>query len=150
MKALGTTPGTFCIWMTGRLADGAGSVASVTLTTSEETYVVLTEAAAHRFEGRARSLRDSIQQLPGNPEVEWVRPLTRQLQRLLGWGDILSTKEDVARACRAGDFAELRALMPQAEALIEGEDLEQLPALHDVLRDDTLALEGCNHEFEDA
>ena len=105
-----------------------GGCANVTLPTTEETYLVLAEAAAHRFEGRARSLRGSIQQLPGNPEVEWVRPLTRQLQRLFGWGDTLSTTEDVARACRAGDFAELRKLVPQAEALIESEDLEQLPA----------------------
>ena len=51
MKALGTSPGVFSTWMAGRLADGAGGVASVTLPTTEETYFVLTEAAAHRFEG---------------------------------------------------------------------------------------------------
>ena len=34
MKALGTSPGVFSTWMAGRLADGAGGVASVTLTTS--------------------------------------------------------------------------------------------------------------------
>ena len=51
MKALGTSPGTFSTWMAGRLADGAGGVASVTLPTTEDTYLVLTEATAHRFEG---------------------------------------------------------------------------------------------------
>ena len=135
-------------WMTGRLADGAGGCASIKLPATEELYLVLTEAAAHRFEIRARLLKASIEQLPGDPLVEWVRPLTRRLQRLLGWGDVLSTKEDVARACTAGDAAELKALLPQAAALIDRKDLDQLPMLHDALRGNEPApLTDCQHVF---
>ena len=145
---LGSLCDSLSAWMTGRLAEGAGGCASVTLPATKETYLVLTEAAAHRFEWRARHLKGSIQQLPGDPRVQWIRPLTRQLQRLLGWGDVLSTKEDVARACEAGDAAELKALLPQAAALIDREDLDQLPMLHDALRSNEPApLTDCQHVF---
>ena len=147
---LGSLCDSLSAWMTGRLAEGAGGCASVTLPATEETYIVLTEAVAHRFEWRVRHLKGSVQQLPGNPRVQWIRPLTRPLQRLLGWGDVLSTKDDVACACEAGDKAELKALMPQAVALVDREEFDQLPMLYEAFRDVTLVLEDCSHDFKDA
>ena len=66
----------------------------------------------------ASRTRAEIKKLPGNPQVEWVRPLTRRLQRLFGWGDVASTRADVERAAKAGDEEELKALMPQAATII--------------------------------
>jgi len=102
-------------------------------TVQGDMYIVITEAKAHRVEGRSRAFRESISQLPGSPPVEWIRPMTRRLQRLFGWGDVATTREDVARAAKAGNLEELKAIMPQAARLIDREELELLPALHDAL-----------------
>ena len=147
MITLGDEPGLVNIWVKGRLADGAGACACVFLPTAGVDFIVVTEAAAHRVEGRVRALKTGIEQLPGNPGVEWVRPLTRPLQRLFGWGDVLSTKEAVVHACKAGDPTELKALLPQARALIDRGDFEHLPMLHDVLREGMPALADCKHVF---
>ena len=90
----GSNTGSVQTWVKGRLSDGAGAGALVHARPSSiqseavssedispELYIVLTDSAAHRFEGRARALEAAVEQLPGSPQVEWVRPLTRRLQR---------------------------------------------------------------------
>ena len=89
-------------------------------------------------------MRKGLQQLPGSPQLEWSRPLTRRLQRTFRWGDVATTREDVARAAKAGDLPELKAIMPEAAAeFLDSEDLSQLPALFDALRIPAPALEDC-------
>ena len=101
----GSNTGSVQTWVKGRLTDGAGAGALVHARPSSiqsegvssedispELYIVLTDSAAHRFEGRARALEAAVEQLPGSPQVEWVRPLTRRLQRLFGWGDVVSSR----------------------------------------------------------
>ena len=90
---------------------------------------------------------NEISNLPGNPQVEWVRPLTRRLQRLFGWGDVISTRADVVRATKAGDTKELQALMPQAAHIVKHGELEHMPMLHDALRGNVPAREACEHTF---
>ena len=132
-----------------QLVTGAGAFAVVQPIAG--AYLVLTLGEPHRFENRAAQFRQGLQQLPGSPQIEWIRPLTRRLQRLFGWGDVSSTRADVVRACEAKDEDELRALMPQAarfiERAVERADFALLPALHDALRSPQLALEDCRHEF---
>ncbi len=119
-------------WLTSQIVSGAGGGAMVK-TVQGDMYIVITEAKAHRVEGRSRAFRESISQLPGSPPVEWIRPMTRRLQRLFGWGDVATTREDVARTAKAGNLEELRTIMPQAARFIDREELELLPALHDAL-----------------
>ena len=94
----------------------------------------------------AERVRKGIMQLPGNPRVEWVRPLTRRLQRLFCWGDAAATREDVVRATKAGDLQELKAIMPQAR-VDECKDPSQLPALFEALSGNAPALQDCKHDF---
>ena len=133
-------------WAKSQLVFGAGAWAAVA-TTSGDLYLVIVLAKQARVENAAMHTRNSIQQLPGSPLVEWVRPLTRRLQRLLGWGDVVSTSAEVTRACKAGDTEELLTLLPQARALIDQGRVDQLPALHDALRSETPALMDCCHQF---
>ena len=66
------------------------------------------------------TMSKQIQQLPTNPKTEWVKPLTRQLQRILKWGDVAATKDDITQACKAGNNDELKANMPYAKVLTDG------------------------------
>ena len=52
--------------------------------------------------------------LPQLARVEWVRPLDRSLQRILGFGDVYATRGDIENALRDCDDDELFALMPGA------------------------------------
>jgi len=137
--------GDITAWTASQVVNGAGAYAEVTV--RDEKYLVLVMAKAARFENAAMNIKGGVEQLPGNPKVEWVRPLTRRLQRLLGWGDVASARADVVRATEAGDVNELVELLPQARCMIEAGEMDQLPALHDALRGETLALEDCKHEF---
>ena len=74
-------------------------------------------------------LGKDINNLPGKPQVHWVRPLTRRLQRLFGWGDVSPTRADVVHATKSGDIEELRALTPQAAEVIEDVDVSVAPDL---------------------
>jgi len=70
------------------------------------------------------------------------------LQRTFRWGDVATTREDVARAAKAGDLPELKSIMPEATAeSLDSEDLSQLPALFDALRTPAPALEDCKHAW---
>ncbi len=125
-------------WVSSQLVTGAGAAAFVK-TAHGDMYIVLTEAKEHRVEGRIRAFRESIAQLPGSPLVEWIRPMTRRLQRLFGWGDAAATREAVTRAVKAGNLEELKTIMPQAARLIDREELGLLPALYDALKSSTPA-----------
>ena len=80
------------------LLHGAGAYAVVQVKVAEPgTFLVLSLAQPRHFESSAAELTRKVEQLPGHPKVEWVRALTRRLQRLFGWGDVISTRELVAR-----------------------------------------------------
>ena len=124
-------------WLDGQLVVGAAVWALVRVQLpeceAEDLYAVLTERAPHRVECRSKAIQDSIAQLPGQPRAEWVRPLTRRLQRLFRWGDAAATRADVVRATKAGDVQELQAILPKAP-LVEQDDLSAVPALFDAIR----------------
>jgi hypothetical protein len=127
---------------------GAGASAHVEVLGGEQQghYLVMTNQTSCEENSLAARMRSGLQQLPGSPQVEWIRPLTRRLQRILRWGDVAATREDVARAAKAGDVQELKAIMPEAAAeVLDSEDLSQLPALFDALRIPPPALEDCTH-----
>ena len=62
------------------------------------------------------------------------KPFTRVTQKLLAWGNLDATKEDVAKAVQNENHQELRARMPQAATLINDEKLDNLPALFEILK----------------
>ena len=130
--------------------NGAGASAHVEVLGGEQQghYLVMTNQTSCEENSLAARMRSGLQQLPGSPQVEWIRPLTRRLQRILRWGDVAATREDVARAAKAGDLQELKAIMPEAAAeFLDSGDLSQLPALFDALRVPAPALEDCKHAW---
>ena len=136
-------------WATsqGVLGAGAWSVVEVGDQACRELYLVVTFRNAHRFKPRVDYIKESLLQLPTHPTVEWVRPLTRRLQRRFGWGDVCASEADVRQACEKGDVEELKALMPQAAIVIEEADYALLPGLFAALRGEVPQLEDCEHEF---
>jgi hypothetical protein len=131
----------------GVLGAGAWSVVEVEEQVRRELYLVVTFRNAHRFKPRVDYIKESLLQLPTHPTVEWVRPLTRRLQRRFGWGDVCASEADVRQACKKGDVDELKALMPQAATVIEKADYAVLPTLFAALHGDVPQLEDCEHEF---
>ena len=137
-------------WAASRVVTGAGAYAVVDMANGD-VFVVLVMARAARVENAAENMKAEIRQLPGSPLVEWVRPLTRRLQRLFGWGDAASTSADVMRAAKAGDLEELTALVPQAASMIRRNEVEwrHLVTLHGASHGAPLAapaLEDREHE----
>ena len=132
-KTKGASPQLLSEWAASRVVNGAGAYAIVEMPTGD-IYAVIAVAQAMRVENAAANMKAAIEQLPGGPQVEWVRPLTRRLQRLFCWGDAGSTSEDVARAAIDGNVEELAALVPQAAGMIMREevDWQHLAALHTV------------------
>ena len=127
------------------LVHGAGSFAVVE--GAAGNYFVLTAGKHHDLAAWSQKLKQKIEQLPGDCGVQWVRPLNRRLQRLFEWGDVASDRAAVARACKAGDTAELLAIMPQAHRVIEAGDFNDFPALFDAVNTGMPALIDCNHKF---
>jgi hypothetical protein len=74
-------------WAAARVVGGDGAFARVRLF-DESTFVVLTLARAAKVDLAVRAITAGIASLPGAPRVTWVRPLTRRLQALFGWGDV--------------------------------------------------------------
>ena len=132
-KSVGASPQLLSQWAASRVVDGAGAYAIVEMPTGD-IYAVIAMAQAVRVENAAANMKAAIEQLPGGPQVEWVRPLTRRLQRLFCWGDAGSTSADVARAADDDNVEELAALVPQAASMILRREVEwqHLPALHSV------------------
>ncbi len=120
-------------WAASRVVDGAGAYAVVDMPNGD-IYVVVCMAKAARTEYAAANMKASIEQLPGSPQVDWVRPMTRRLQRLVGWGDAGATGADGARAIDGADVEELAVLIPQAADMIMWNEVDwkHLPALHGV------------------
>ena len=120
-------------WAASRVVDGAGAYAVVDMPNGD-IYVAVCMAKAARTEYAAANMKASIEQLPGSPQVDWVRPMTRRLQRLFGWGDAGATGADVARAVDGADVEELAVLIPQAADMIMRNEVDwkHLPALHSV------------------
>ena len=71
-------------WARSQLVMGTGAFALVSSPVNADMYLVLSFAVPRTLNPLVASLKKSIGQLPGNPPVHWIRPLTRQLQRLLG------------------------------------------------------------------
>jgi len=87
MDTTGCPPDLLTNWGAMRLLKGDGAFARVRLLTGE-TYLVLSMAQPGNVESAAQSMKASIRALPGSPEIRWIRPLNRRLQRLFGWGDV--------------------------------------------------------------
>lgn len=150
MKVVGAPSAVLDTHYKSLLWNGGGAAAYIEIAANGQQgqYLVLTNQTVCEEMALAERLRKGLQQLPGSPQVEWVRPLTRRLQRLCGWGDVATTRNDVVRAAKAGDLQELRAIVPEAEAVVdESTDLSQLPALFDELRGTAPALQDCKHDF---
>ena len=147
------------------------SYALVQLEERDELFLVLTKPEAIRVEYAKFEFLERCGRFIVPIEVTWVRPLTRRLQRLFGWGDVCATEADIARACKAGDAEELKAILPQAVAVApqffgkapntqaasssssqlvaEDQDisLALLPKVLTALRSGLPPLEDCRHEF---
>ena len=101
-------------WATsqGVLGAGAWSVVEVGDAARRKLYLVVTFHDARRFTYRVIFIKESLLQLPTHPTVEWVRPLTRRLQRYFGWGDLRHAARvlcRLARRCAAAGGGGLRA-----------------------------------------
>ena len=130
------------------LWNGAGAVAHVEIEAGEHQgqYIVLTSPKMYEESAYEERLKKELLELPGQPRAEWVKPLTRRLQRLFRWGDVAATRADVVRATKAGDVQELQAILPKAP-LAEQDDLSAVPALFDAIRGNAPALADCEHDF---
>ena len=110
-------------------------------------YFVQTLDKACNIECFATKIKKEFETLPGCTMIEWVRPFTRRLQRLFGWGDVMATRGDVVRAVAKEDHEELRAIMPKAANLINRDELGSLTALYDAWGAGAPALKDCQHNF---
>ena len=128
-----------------QLVFGAGAFATISCHGDYYFIVRVEERAIPKF---AHKLGKDINNLHRNPQVDWVRPLTRRLQRLFGWGDVSAVRADVVRAAETGDIEELCALMSQAAKVIADVNLSVVPGLYDALQGQPLLpLEDCPHKF---
>jgi len=121
-------------------------------------YVVQTLDKEYFDASFAARMRMEASKLPGNPEVQWVRPLTVRLQRLFGWGDATTSFADLLHATESGDTDVLRHILPQAaswidmavrsDSLTRARLLQHLPMLHNALQTRSLPmLQDCQHSF---
>jgi len=79
-------------------SQGANAVAMVSLERDEsKIYIVLTRPEV-RSNDYTPALARKLQKPPLSAKVEWVRPFTRRLQRLFGWGDVWASREVLERA----------------------------------------------------
>jgi hypothetical protein len=65
------------------------------------------------------SLKGKLEDPPLSAKVEWVRPFSRRLQRLFGWGDVWASKEVVKRAGEEGDNTTLLKIVPEQRLAIQ-------------------------------
>ena len=134
------------------IVTGDGAVALVetdSVSFEPGLFLVVSLDKAHKLDATVSELKQRVLKLPGEPEVLYVRPLTRRLQRLFRWGDAHAKRADVEKAAKAADVAELLAIMPEARRIVERDDpveLALLPQVHDALQSPP-ALEDCQHEF---
>ena len=78
---------------------GHGAYALVQSQITRETFIVITDAdSSSRCDNGVRRWREKVSRTICNDAhlsklsaiaiVEWIRPLTRRVQRLFGWGDV--------------------------------------------------------------
>ena len=136
------------------LDDGIEGVATVTV--ADSVYFIATSAREQRLDNAKRKWTAvmkkvtcaNLMKLSQLASVEWVRPLDRSLQRILGLGDVYATRGDIEKAVGDDNTNELLTLMPNAAALLDREQTLVLPALHDALEAEGLpALADCRHQF---
>ena len=122
-------------WAASEVVRGAGACA-VVCTPLGDTYVVIRLDKAGSVVSLAARMKASVEQLPGNPKVTWVCPLNRRHQRLLCWGDVGATDEDLAQAVAAQDVEAMAALLPRCADMLRHGQLEwrHMPALLSVSR----------------
>ena len=86
VKAAPDTPPTVLLAFAGSQGIlGAGAYAVVQVPVFDELYLVLTLDKPYKIQNRRASILKSFHALPTSPTVEWVRPLTRRLQRRFGF-----------------------------------------------------------------
>ena len=155
-KVAGVSKSTLAALARAVVVTGEGSVAVVD--TGDDSrdpglFLVVTFAKPWTVDAGLARLKNQILKVPGDgapaPDVLYVRPLTRRLQRLFHWGDAHAKRADVERACKAEDVDELLAIMPVARRVVERgnhAELALLPRVHDALQSSP-ALDDCQHEF---
>ena len=141
-----------------RVDYGIRATAIFSNTTNSGVYYALTlrEGSSSRTDDGYRQWRGVLKdimcenghQLKEFATVQWVRPFTLMLQRMLGLGDASSTEAQVTAAIKAEDVVELRAILPQAVALIDRGEVAVLPQLYEALRGNLVpAIQDCPHEW---
>ena len=90
VNTTGLPAGLLTDWGAARVVQGDGAFARVLLL-NEDSFLIITLARAAKIDPAARAISTGIAGLPGAPKVTWVRPLTRRLQLLFGWGDVAGT-----------------------------------------------------------
>jgi len=107
-------------------SQGANAVALVTRETDDNTiYIVLTRAAV-RVDNHVPALKGKLEDPPLSATVEWVRPFTRRLQRLFGWGDVWASQEVLERALDEEDDATLLRMLPEQRLAIQCGDYDRV------------------------
>jgi len=107
-------------------SQGANAVAMVTLETDESTiYIVLTRTAV-RVDNHVPALKSKLEDPPLSAKVEWVRPFTRRLQRLFGWGDVWASQEVLEHALAEEDDATLLKALPDQRLALQRGDYDRV------------------------
>jgi len=114
---------------------------------ADETILLVTAPEEKKIGGYKVTLQREYNATPVPSKATWIGTFSRRLQRKLGCGDILTTREDVASAAEKGDKCELLAIMPRASNIIGPKKYHLLPALYDVFEGKPLAIRDCEHDF---
>jgi hypothetical protein len=99
---------------------GADAVAVVNLYADDPDllYIVITGKPV-RVSNQVAALKRKLEDPPLNAQVEWVRPFSRRLQRLFGWGDSWVSPAEVERAVEEDNKPLLLKALPTLKACIE-------------------------------
>ena len=65
-----------------------------------EAYIVISDGQ-HNVRQWSRKLLHEVSKIE-NVKVVWIRPLTRRLQRLFGWGDTTISREALMESAKNG------------------------------------------------
>ena len=107
-----------------QLVQGAGGYGIVTL--ENDTYLVITFREERKDVTHTKTIKKGC--LERHVEVE-VQPLTRLLQRRLGWGDVGATEKQVEEAVKQENATKLKILLPRFKHVIDQEKYQLLPKL---------------------
>ena len=106
-------------WMEARLLTEPSMGNAAVQEGAGVVYAIATERDARKIDSHVATIKaksasivvDARVLLSSVAKLAWIRPLNRQLQRLLGWGDALAEFRDVERTAQTGDIDELTATM---------------------------------------